>query len=332
MSSIFDSLPGMPLPVAEVTDTIAAMWQSESPDGGVAPSEFRASQMNLILHFGRSTSQKEALTQFEIASRFAQRYPCRIIVLCPDLDEADDYQLSAKLYAQCYMGESYNTKTCSETLLLGYSPEHLNHLENQVSTWLESDLPIYIWLHKVHASEMIENFSGILKSCRRLVYDSSLEGDADKSAPWPSYLNVRDLAYSRTLPLRQSIGQFLSAYPPVDLIDGLEGVEIQYAAERVGESHGLLAWHRASLIDCARKTEIKLDDKTFKTRVLEDSTDLELDVNWTYNDSKRFFHWEVKKGINLGDLRANFGKGELTFPFSIKLLEPEMALGEALFF
>ncbi len=331
MTSLLDSLPGMPLPVAKVTDMIAAMWQSESTDGE-APSEFRASQMNLILHFGRSTSQKEALTQFEIASRFAQRYPCRIIVLCPVLDETDDYQLSAKLYAQCYMGESFDTKTCSESLLLGYSPEHLDHLENQVSTWLESDLPIYIWLHKVHASEIIKNFSGILKSCRRLVYDSSIEGEPDKAVPWPTYLKVRDLAYSRTLPLRQSIGQFLSAYPPIDLIDGLEGVEIKYAAGRGGESHGLLVWHRASLIDCAGKKEIKLDDKTFKTRVLDDSTDLELDVNWTYRDGSRFFHWEVKKGTNLGELKANFGNGELTFPFSIKLLDPETALGEALFF
>ena len=57
-----------------------------------------------------------------------------------------------------------------------------------------------------------------------MVYDSLIEGDPDKVVSCPSYLKVRDLAYSRTLPLRQSIGQFLSAYPPVDLIDGLERV------------------------------------------------------------------------------------------------------------
>ena len=95
-----------------------------------------------------------------------------------------------------------------------------------------------------------------------------------------------------------------------------------------GSSRGIVP---VSLI-ARRKKEIKLDDKTFKTRLLDDSTDLELDVNWTYRDGSRFFHWEVKKGTNLGELRANFGNGELTFPFSIKLLDPETALGEALFF
>ena len=332
MSSLLDLLPGTPLPVAEVTEMIADMWHSETTDGQAAPSEFRASQMNLIIHFGQSTSQTEVLTQFENASRFAQRYPCRIIVLCPIVEDSGNNQLKAKLYAQYYIGESQNTKTCSETLMLGYSPKQVDYLENQVSTWLESDLPIYLWLHKVPALGLIENLSGFFKSCQRVVYDSSIDGEVYKHVNWPSYLMVRDLAYARTLPLRQSIGQFLSAYPPADLIDGLDSVEIKYAAERVGESHGLLAWHRVSLMDCARKKGIDLDDQTFKTHVLDDSSDLELDVNWTYRESSRFFHWEVKKGANLGELRANFGKGELTFPFSIKFLAPETALGEALFF
>lgn len=278
------------------------------------------------------TSQTETLAQFENALRFAQRYPCRIIVLCPVIDELDNHQLKAKLYAQCYIGETQNTKTCSETLLLGYAPEEMGYLENQVTTWLESDLPIYVWLHKVGALEMIDHLSGILKSCSRLVYDSSVDVETNKNVQWPASLNIRDLAYSRTLPLRQSIGQFLSAIPPVELIDGLNEVEIKYAPERVGESQGLLEWHRLSLNDCARKKGINLDDQIFKSRILNESTDLELDVNWTYSKGKRFFHLEVKKGTNLGELKANFGKDELTFPFSIKLLEPETALGEALFF
>ena len=34
-------------------------------------SEFRASQMNLVLHFGRTVSPEEAKERFEIAVRFA---------------------------------------------------------------------------------------------------------------------------------------------------------------------------------------------------------------------------------------------------------------------
>ena len=60
MASVFDVIPGMELPVSEVVSTMAKMWESEPNKGHAAPSEFRASQMNLILHLGYGTTEDEA--------------------------------------------------------------------------------------------------------------------------------------------------------------------------------------------------------------------------------------------------------------------------------
>tara|TARA_A100001015_G_scaffold12737_1_gene14995 strand:+ start:785 stop:946 length:162 start_codon:yes stop_codon:yes gene_type:complete len=49
MKDLIDELPGLELPVGEVTDRLELMWESDALD---SPSAFRASQMNVVLHFG----------------------------------------------------------------------------------------------------------------------------------------------------------------------------------------------------------------------------------------------------------------------------------------
>ncbi len=49
MKDLIDELPGLDLPVGEVTDRLELMWES---DASGSPSAFRASQMNVVLHFG----------------------------------------------------------------------------------------------------------------------------------------------------------------------------------------------------------------------------------------------------------------------------------------
>ncbi len=65
---------------------------------------------------------------------------------------------------------------------------------------------------------------------------------------------------------------------------------------------------------------------------MSNASDAEIGVHWKYDTEDRYFHWTVMKEAHLGKIAANFGSGDVTYPFSIKFLEPEMALGEALFF
>lgn len=189
MSSLIDTLPGMRLPVAEVTSALAEMWQVDSPEGYKAPSEFRASQMNLILHLGPATSDEDARQQFDVAINFAQRYPCRIIVLCVVKEKGSSSHelLEAKLFTQCYPSKDQDKMCCCEALILGYTSGEPNYLANQVSIWLENDLPTYYWVHRVPANRIRADYLSFIESLnsRRIVYDPSVEDDGYPTIQWP---------------------------------------------------------------------------------------------------------------------------------------------------
>jgi hypothetical protein len=115
MKDIIDVLPGLDLPVGEVTERLARMWESEATG---SPSAFRASQMNVVIHFGWGVTAEEAQERFDALLTFAQRYPSRIIVLCTS-HTITDGSMPAKLFSQCYIGESHREMCCCEALLLG---------------------------------------------------------------------------------------------------------------------------------------------------------------------------------------------------------------------
>ena len=102
MSELIDALPGIELPVSDVTQQLATMWDT-GPQSGL--TEARASQMNVVLHLGTRVQPAQALKRFEELIEFSHRYPCRIIVLCPKQNELDG-SMQAKLFSQCYIGAS----------------------------------------------------------------------------------------------------------------------------------------------------------------------------------------------------------------------------------
>jgi len=51
--------------------------------------------------------------------------------------------------------------------MLGYPIHTPGFLENQVMIWLENDLPVYHWLHRVPARRIEEIYLPYLKLCTR---------------------------------------------------------------------------------------------------------------------------------------------------------------------
>jgi hypothetical protein len=72
---ILDNLSGFPLKVSEALLALDKAWAEEGEEAS------RASQMNLILMFGATVTPADAQARFDEAVLFAQRYPCRVIVL-----------------------------------------------------------------------------------------------------------------------------------------------------------------------------------------------------------------------------------------------------------
>lgn len=327
-------MPGFVLPVSKVSRTLATMWEVDASADSATLSEFRASQMNLILHFGATVTAEESLVCLNSALSFAEKYPCRIIVLCPVPLQTDNaHALEAKIHSQCSIGESLRDKCCTEAIILGYTPEEAEYLNDQVSIWLETDLPTYYWLHRLPAELVKDKYSGLMDNCTRVLIDSSIEPQGYAAQiPLPETRGgMSDLATARLLPARQSIGQFLSGYNPRALVHSLQTVKVRHAEGRRGEGASLLAWQR----ECIEATEKRLGKDLDISFEVESGGCKEkcncLEIEWEY--SKGFyFRWTHCSENSSGRIQANFGYGEIDFPIALKLLDESQALSEALFF
>lgn len=328
MKDIIDALPGLDLPVAEVTRRLERMWEADAQG---SPSAFRASQMNVVLHFGWDVSPEDAGERFEAILKFAQRYPSRIILLCPSRSITDG-SMRAKLFSQCYIGDSHREMCCCEALLLGYQPDNCGYLANQVSVWLEPDLPSYHWFCGVPASRIREYFSTLLVGVRRSIYDSSFESEDLGQLDWPNPDRVGDLATARLLPVRQAIGQYLSGYDISQICEGLQSVTIRHCDGMAGEGQRLMEWIKDCLGECNRcedcaalKAEYRVEDSC------KNGSDCSLCLELNYGDG-RYFKWRKQSEGMMGEIEDSLGQNTEKITTRIKALDSDQMIAEALFF
>ncbi|MDC3132266.1 glucose-6-phosphate dehydrogenase assembly protein OpcA [Opitutae bacterium] len=320
MTELIDVLPGIELPVGAVSEELSKIWGGNEEN---ALSEFRASQMNLVLHFGRTVSPLEVKARFEVAVRFAQRYPSRIIVLCPFYK--DNQPMQAKLFSQCFIGDSHREMCCCEALILGFSSENNGFLFNQVSVWLESDLPIYHWFSEVRADRVVKYFDHLLKRVHRIVFDSNIESYPIRDLPWPNSKKVVDLARARLLPVRQAIGQYLSGIPFELLRKELCSIYVYFVPKRKGDAFHLMQWLLHSL-KCIEDTSI--DSKLIE---LKPNSNKSLCFEMIY-DHGQSIQWTQFKDTSISHLSQSLGGTDKEFSIQIKPLLPEQELSEAFYF
>lgn len=321
------AFPGIEMPVDEVVRSLREMWRAE---GEGAPSEFRASQMNLVVHFGLETTRAEALAKFDAAISFAQKYPCRLIILCPGEREDQDTVFHGKLFTQCYIGETHREMCCCEALILEYSPRESAYLSDQVSVWLEGDLPVYHWMHRVPAKRVNEHYLEMVKRFNRVIIDSSVDGALKAGVAWPEGVTVGDLAQARNLPLRQSIGQFLSSFSPEDLINGLSTVTVRYAEGKLGEAENLLGWLKGCVAECKSRCALAVNYR-YELEPVETGEQETIQVEWSYCNA-HYFDWQFTSATKSCSIAADFGHGRISYPIQVNPLSPADTLSEALFF
>jgi hypothetical protein len=328
MKDLIDELPGLDLPVGEVTDRLELMWESDAAD---SPSAFRASQMNVVLHFGLVVTAEQAQERFTTLLTFAQRYPSRIIVLCPSRSIKDG-SMRAKLFSQCYIGDSHREMCCCEALLLGYEPDNCGYLANQVSVWLEPDLPSYHWFCGVPSTRIEQYSDNLLKGVRRSIYDSSFEGEDLSQLDWPEPSRLGDLASARLLPVRQALGQFLSGYEMRGLCENLDSVIVRHCEAMSGEGTRLMEWLRDCLGECEKcEDSTALEAKYIVENCGECESDCSLALEFKYSDG-RYFKWRKFAEGFMGEIEASLGKSEEKISTRVKPLGAEQTIAEALFF
>jgi hypothetical protein len=329
MSAVFDVLPGIEVPVGEINQRLAAMWVDTAASGGAAPTaeDAKATQVNFVLHLGFKTSTEDATKQFATAVRFAQRYPSRIVVLCPIADEAHSgTEMRAKIYGECFLGKSKLDKRCVEFVLLSYPQSARRFLEDQVSICLSTDLPLYYWAHKFSAIRRLADYQYLLTRAKRVLLDSAVAPEGALSYPWPKPDALRDLATARLLPVRQSIGQFLASYAPSVIAGSLQQVTVSHTPDLVAEADAMRRWLRPRLTDCGvpETVPITISPSTKPGRALG--------LEFGYGDATKSFRWTGDLATQQALFEATYAGAKTTLPAAVSLLAPEAALSEAMFF
>lgn len=330
MPAIFDALPGIEVPVGAIGRKFAEMWQDNAADGRPAPAadDARAMQVNFVLHLGLHTTPEDAAVQFDTVVNFSRRYPSRVVVLCPLLTDVSEPRIRAKIFGECFLGRSKADKRCVEFVMLSYSRSARPFLENQVSICLSADLPLYYWAHRFSASGRLADYRYLLGRAKRVLIDSAIAPPDALTYPWPNPSATRDLVYSRLLPVRQSIGQFLSAYEPTLLTADLRRVTVAHAGPLEAEGRVLLAWLRRRLVACGAAA----DEVSFATEPLPEGKAGSLAVRFDYGDPARFFRWSGDLPSGHALFEADLGTGATRLSAAVSLLAPEIALSEAMFF
>jgi hypothetical protein len=306
------------------------MWTDNAAGGRPAPEadDAKATQVNVVLHLGFHTTPEDAVRQFEIVLKFSQRYPSRIVVLCPLLADVPEARMQAKIFVECFLGRSKADKRCVEVVVLSYSRAARPYLENQVSISLSADLPLYYWAHRFSESGRLADYRYLLCRANRVLLDSATAPPDAMTYPWPNRDAIRDLVYSRLLPVRQSTGQFLAAYDPARLVDGLNKVTVLHAAALAAEGRVTLGWLRRRLEACGPATK----DVEWKAEAFPAEEKGSLGITFAYEGAKRFFRWSGDLATGHARFEADFGTGRTRLSAAVSLLTPEMALSEAMFF
>ncbi len=318
MPQVFDALPGQEVPVGGISAGFQKLW-ADSP-----AKESRAVQLNLVLHLGSNSTPADAQEQFQATLRFAQRYPCRVVVLCPDFDEKAPTEIRAKIYGECFLGKSKNDTRCVEFVILHYTMAARGYLENQVSVCLSTDMPLYYWGHKFSAAKRLADYGYLLTRSKRILFDSAVVPPDAFTYPWPNIAAVRDLAYTRTLPLRQNLGQFLSRYSPALIHGGLQKVTIRHRQQFAAEASCLLGWVKKGLARAGAGAV------AFEVTPVDCAGCFSME--FTYADPKKVFKWEADLSANQAEFTGDLGTGRTTLVAAAHFLAAEAALSEAMFF
>jgi glucose-6-phosphate dehydrogenase assembly protein OpcA len=234
--------------------------------------------------------------------------------------------MRAKVYGECTLGRSKDDTRCCEFVMLSYRAGMRSFLENQVSVCLSTDLPLYYWAHGFAESARLADYHYLLTRSKRMLLDSATAPADALTFPWPQPGAVRDLAHARLLPVRQSLGQFLSRYPMDTLCAGLRTVTVTHGSAHPAEARVLLGWVKERMDQC---------DKNRADYVLQEPGQLgpqTLSLTFDYAGSRKKFSWkgDLKRGDAL--FEAALGTGITRLAAATGLLPPENALSEAMFF
>jgi hypothetical protein len=170
------------------------------------------------------------------------------------------------------------------------------------------------------------DYDYLLTRSKRILFDGALVPAEAFTYPWPNQGAVRDLAYTRTLPLRQNLGQFLSRYDPALISEALRTVTLHNKAPFAAEANSLLGWTNKGLVRSGAALS------PLNLQVVSGLAEGSFDLRFNYADPRKNFHWRADLEKNEAVFEGDLGTGRTTLTVGAHLLNPEQMLSEAMFF
>lgn len=320
-SEIYNLLPGVEVPVGDALSELSKIWESPEGSDSDGPSEYRASRMNLILHLGFDCSTADGEEAFQVALDFSRRYPCRVLILCSEPDSVEESSdMVCKIFSQCDIGGM----SCCEVLTLGYTAHGRKYLENQVSIFLEADLPTYYWPIRFGSAQHLSDYQFFFKESQRVVFDTSCDRILLSDVDIPNSGKIHDLAFSRLLSIRQSIGQFMSSYPIESILNTLQSIDIKVPESFDAEGKALLGWLKDVIDSCGLNTKIKYNHK------VDAAAEIPL-LSFRYANENSLT-CELNLPAGQAKIDAVFEGEKHAMTAGIRLLNATESLAEAMFF
>lgn len=318
MSTLIDALPGLDVSVSRLLETLSTTWSTQSAKEQSRVSY--ASQMTLVLFTGASPEHGPEL--LKPLTTFSQKYPCRILWVCLDPDERDPWAVRTKVQAYSYLRSSMGAACCEIIMLHCCAQIDRRFLTGLLSTWLHSDLPVYFWAHRLRPEDL-SCLPCELRSLRCVVFDSSIEPELEALLlkTLPNKEMLKDLAYARSLPARQALGQFLSAYDPLAIIENLNAVTIEYQKQASGEARHLLKWVRHCMTACAKLKGRSLEGVTFASLPNPSNAASNIKLTFEYKADK-FFQWSSNEAHCLAALGAKLEDTTRGYPMHLRPVPP----------
>jgi hypothetical protein len=126
------------------------------------------------------------------------------------------------------------------------------------------------------------------------------------------------------------VGHFLSYLPPARLVEGLKSIQLCHDDRRSAEAAAVLGWLKRGIADCAATAGVSIDKLQFEENS-EPSGGPALAIQFTYGSGGGLkFSFDLEAGS--AHLESTLPGGLNSVSSRVRLLAPEKALAEALFF
>ncbi|MHB8644282.1 MAG: glucose-6-phosphate dehydrogenase assembly protein OpcA [Thermomicrobiales bacterium] len=224
-----------PVDVRDIEDALTQLWMTSQTGGR---SSMQAYTLNLIIFAGSGANAADAQ---EIAARVGQVHPSRTIIL--RTEEREEAHLRAWISAQCDYGGGME-RSGSEQVTLEAAGDGIRQLPGTVIPLLVPEVPVVLWW----SGDGLFNhaiFPALMDASDQLVIDSSAFPDSVQvlarlhalgSEEYPG-VALRDLAWARLTPWRELTAQFFDAPPMRPYLDGIQRVQVTYAAGDGGHAN-----------------------------------------------------------------------------------------------